>query len=152
MTDLKVREVMSRDVATLSPDDPVKQAAKLFVEKDIGGAPVADKKGKLIGIVTEADLIMQDVKIHFPTYVHFLDSFIYLESFTKFEENLKKAVGAKVKDVMTKDVTCVGPDDLAEDAATLMVERGISRLPVLEGEELVGIVTKRDIVKAISKA
>lgn len=152
MVDKKVRDVMSKELVTISQGTPVREVAKILTKKDIGGAPVVDDKGHLIGIVTESDLIMQDVKVHFPTYISFLDGFIYLESLKKFEENLRKAVGAKVEDVMTEKVVTVDQDTSLEEAATLLTEQRLSRAPVLSAGELVGILTKADIVRAISRS
>ncbi len=113
---------------------------------------MVNKKGKVIGIVTDTDLIMQDAKIHFPTYLHLLDGFIYLGSIKKFEKNLKKAIGAKVKDVMSKEIISVTKDQSIEDVATLLVDKQIDRVPVMEGDRLLGIITKADIVRSISKS
>jgi len=152
MADLKAKDIMTTDVLTVSEETPVREIAKLFSDKKLGGAPVVDDSGKVIGIVTDGDLIMQDVKIHFPTYVHLLDGFIILGSYKRFEEQLRKAVGAKVKDVMTGDVISVEEDASIEDVATLMVERNVSRVPVLREGKLVGLITRGDVVKAISKS
>ncbi len=152
MADLKAKDIMTTDVLTVSAERPVKEIAKLFSDRKIGGAPVVEEGGKVIGIVTDGDLIMQDVKIHFPTYVHLLDGFIILGSYKRFEEQLRKAVGAKVKDVMTEDVISVEEDASIEDVATLMVERNVSRVPVLREGKLVGLITRGDVVKAISKS
>lgn len=151
MAELKARDIMSKDIVTVSPDTPVKEAAKMMSDSRVGGLPVLEKE-KLVGVVTEKDLIMQDVRLHFPTYLHFLDGYIYLGSLRKFERQLRQAVGAKVKDVMSQDLVVVKPDDSVEEVATLLVERGISRVPVMEGERLVGVVTKRDIVKSLSRS
>ncbi len=69
-----------------------------------------------------------------------------------FEEKLKKAIGAKAEDLMSKDVIWIKENDTVEDAATLMVEKGISRLPVFRKGKLVGIVSKADILKVLSRA
>ncbi|MBI4744363.1 MAG: CBS domain-containing protein [Actinobacteria bacterium] len=79
MQDLKAREIMTKDIITVTEEMTVKEVADLFTEKKIGGAPVIKNK-KIIGVVTDDDLIMQDVRIHFPTYIQFLDGIIYLES------------------------------------------------------------------------
>ena len=84
---------MERDVVTVRPDMAVKEFAELLREKTIGGMPVVDEEGRLVGIVTEGDLMALDADLHFPHYIQFLDSVIYLESARKFEERLKKAVG-----------------------------------------------------------
>lgn len=146
---MKVKEVMSTDLVVVGPDTPVREIARLMLEHDIGGIPVVDE-GKLVGIVTEEDLIVKNVKLKFPTYIQLLDAVIYLESVKKYEEELRKALGATAKDVMSSPVVVVSPEDDIEKAATLMFKKGISRLPVLDGEELVGIITKRDIIKTLA--
>lgn len=152
MKHMKVEEIMTKDLITVKPSDSVKDAAKIIVEKRIDGIPVVDDDNNLVGLITEGDLIMADVKMHFPTYIHLLDGYIYLGSLKKFEQELKKAVGAKIKNVMTKDVITTTKDETVEDIATLMTEKGISKVPVLDGKKLIGIVTKKDIVKAISRS
>lgn len=148
---MKTKDVMSWDVKTVTVETAVKEAARLMTEGDIGALPVVDDTGNLVGMVTESDLIMQDVKVHFPTYFQLLDGFVYLGSISKFEERLKRAVAAKVGDVMTTDLSTVSADADVEEVATMMVDRDISRVPVLENGKLIGIITKHDIVRAISR-
>jgi len=140
---------MTGDPVTVARDLTVKEAARLMVENHVGALPVLDGD-KLIGIVTEGDLIMQDVRLEFPTYLHLLDGFIlYPPATAKFESELKKAVAANVENVMTADVVSVDAADSVEDVATLMVERGVSRVPVMEADKLVGIISKSDIVRSL---
>ncbi|HEB13058.1 MAG TPA: CBS domain-containing protein [Actinobacteria bacterium] len=148
---MKARDIMTNQVVALKPEQTVTEAAKILSEKRIGGAPVL-KNGSLIGIVSESDLIIQDVKLHFPTYIQLLDSYIYLGSLTKFEATLRKAVAVKVKDIMTENVKTIGPDAPLEDVATIMADEDINILPVMEGKEVIGIITKSDIVKSLSRA
>lgn len=145
------REIMTREVVTLRPGMSVTDAAKVLSGQEIGGAPVVDSGEKLVGIISESDLIVQDIRLHFPTYIHFLDSYIYLESLAKFEETLKKAVGATVGDVMTADVFTVTGDSTVEDIATLMIEKDIDRVPVVDDSQVVGIITKGNIVKILGR-
>lgn len=153
MKELKVKEIMEKDIKTIGPDESVKTLADRFIKEKIGGLPVVDDKGDMVGIVTEADLIVQDARIHFPTYIHLLDGFIYLpSSVTRFDREFKKALGATVKDIMTMEVITATEDQTVEDAATLMMDKGISRVPIVnKSGKLLGIVTKRDIVRVISK-
>lgn len=147
---MQVKDLMTRDVIiTVTPDTPVKRVSELMLEHNVGGIPVVDASGALIGIVTEEDLIIKDAKIHFPTYIKLLDAVIYLGSIRRYEDELRKALGATAGDVMTPDPIFVSPDDDIEEAATLMLEKGISRLPVVERGQLVGIITKRDIVRSL---
>lgn len=149
MADQTARDIMTTDPVAVGRDLSVTDAARLMVERRIGALPVLDGE-KLVGIVTEGDLIMRDVKVEFPTYLHLLDGFImYPPATARFETELKKAVGATVDDVMTPDPVTVQADTPVADVATLMVDRDVSRVPVLDGERLVGIVSKSDIVRSL---
>lgn len=147
---MKVADIMTREVQFLSPQMSVKEAAQFLLEKGIGGAPVIDEEGKIVGMVSESDLIMEEVKLQFPTFFHLLDGFIFLSNWRDYQEKLRKAVGLKVADVMSSPVITVEAEAPVEEAATLMVEKHISRLPVLDRGRMVGIVSKRDLVKAIA--
>jgi CBS domain-containing protein len=151
MPEILARDIMSRKVVTLGPEDSVTKAAKTLAEHRIGGAPVLDEEGRLIGMISESDLIIQDIKLHFPTYLQFLDSYIYLGSLARFERELRKAVGAKVKDVMTREVFTTTPDATVQEIATLMVDENISRIPVVKDSLVVGVVTKGDLVKSLGR-
>lgn len=149
MAQRTVRDIMSTEPVTVEPHASVTEAAHLMVERHIGALPVLEDEA-LIGIVTEGDLIMQDVKLEFPTYLHLLDGYImYPPATARFESELKKAVAATVRDVMTRDPLTIQADAPIEDAATLLVERDVSRLPVLDEKRLVGIVSKSDIVRSL---
>ena len=149
MAGLTAADVMTPDPISVGPEVPVTEAARLMVERRVGALPVV-KDGAFLGIVTEGDLIMQDVKVEFPTYIHLLDGFIfYPPAQARFEQELKKAVGATVGQVMTAEVLSVSPETPVEDVATLMVDKDVSRVPVLEGERLVGIISKSDIVRSL---
>ena len=149
MADKTVRDIMTPDPVTVAPDMSVTDAARLMVDRGIGALPVV-KGGELVGLVTEGDLIMKDIRLEYPTYIHLLDGFImYPPSTTRFEHELKKAVAATVGDVMTGEPHTVQADTSVEDVATLLVDRDVSRLPVLDGDELVGIVTKSDVLRSM---
>lgn len=152
MREIKVKEVMDTDPLVVHLKDPVKKIAELFVKKNIDGAPVVDDQGNLAGIVTDTDLVMQDVRFRFPSFLHFLDGYIFLGGLKDFESEFKKAVGATVEEVMTKDVIKLTEGQTVEDAATLMVDNDVDRVPVVSGSKLVGLVSKGDIVKLISRS
>jgi len=149
MAEKTARDIMSEDPVTVGPDVPVTEAARIMVDRHIGGLPVI-REGELVGLVTEGDLIMGDVRLQFPTYIHLLGGLImYPPATAKFEHELKKAVAATVADVMTEDPVTVQADSTVEDVATLMVEREVSHVPVLDDDQLVGIITKADIVRSM---
>ena len=150
MDELTVRDIMQADVVTVGPQTTVRELASTLADHKISGVPVVDDGGTVVGMVSEADVILQDAEIHFPYYIQFLESVIYLQSMAKFEERFRKTFGTKVAEVMSKDIVEVAPDALVYDAATLMAENKVNRLPVVEDGRLVGIVTRGDIVRAIA--
>lgn len=146
--DTHVREVMTTDVLTFGPDDPVQDAYQRLSDRGVDGAPVVEGDGSVVGMLTTDDLLVQETKLHYPTVVSLFGAYLELpSSHRKFEQELRKAVGAKVGDVMTgKPYTCA-PDDTLERAATLMHEHDVSRLPVTEAGKLVGIIARGDILR-----
>lgn len=150
MDELTVGEIMQTDVITVGPDTTVRELASILADKKISGVPVVDDEYEVVGMVSEADIIVQDAELHFPYYVPLLDSVIYLQSFNKFEDRLRKMFGSKVKEIMSTEVMTIAPDASVRDAATLMADREINRLPVVAEGKLVGIVTRHDIVRAIA--
>lgn len=147
--DTLVRTVMTTDVLTFSPEDRVQDAYGSLLERSIDGAPVVDGD-EVVGMLTTEDLLVQETKLHYPTVVSLFGAYLELpSSHRKFEEELRKAVGASVGDVMTRPATTCSPDDTLERAATLMHEHEVSRLPVTEGGRLVGIVSRGDILRAV---
>lgn len=147
---LSAKDIMSGEVATVGLDTPISEVARIFHERGVSGAPVVDDEGRLIGIITESDLIDQNKKLHIPTVVAIFDAVIYLDSLKQFEKELQKMLGSKVKDVYTKNVTSVNSDTLINEIASIMAERHFHTLPVVDGEKIVGIVGKDDIVKTMA--
>ena len=148
--DTLVRAVMTTDVLTFSPDDGVQDAYDRLAKRGVDGGPVVDGSGAVVGMLTTDDLLVQETKLHYPTVVSLFGAYLELpSSHRKFEEELRKAVGAKVGDVMTREVTSCSPDDTLERAATAMHEHDVSRLPVIEGGKLVGLVARGDVLRAV---
>ena len=145
-----VREVMTTDVLTFAADDRVQDAYERLMDRGVDGAPVVDGNGSVLGMLTTDDLLVQETKLHYPTVVSLFGAYLELpSSHRKFEQELRKAVGAKVGDVMTAHPYTCSPDDTLERAATLMHEHDVSRLPVTEGGTLVGIVARGDVLRAV---
>jgi CBS domain-containing protein len=149
--DLKVREIMTTPVITVKPETTVRELADILAQNKISGVPVVDDQDRMLGMVSEADVIVQDADLHFPYYIQFLESVIYLQSVHKFEERFRKAFGSKVSQIMTEEVISASPDETVREVATLMADRNVNRVPVTENGRLVGIVTRGDIVRAIAQ-
>jgi len=147
---LAAKDLMTRDVITVGPDMPVKELANLLVERHISGAPVVDREGALVGIITEKDLIESNKNIHIPTVVTLFDAVIYLESEKHFKQELKKMAASKVEDIMVRKVVTIGEETSIREIAAIMSERGKGLLPVVRDGKLVGIVGKADIVRSMA--
>lgn len=147
---MKVKDIMTSEVITVSIGDSVEQCAKLLQEYNISGLPVLDEAGKVAGIVTEGDLIRRASRVKAPGYLEILGGLIYLGSPKKFVEELQRAMSLEAGQLMSKNVITVSPEDTIEKAATLMVEKKISRIPVLDEQgRLIGIVSRRDIMGSL---
>ena len=148
-----VRDVMSADVSTLRPDEKVEVAADVLAEKGIGSLPVVDDAGKLLGILRDDDLIASEARVHVPTFINFLGlGMAFPGEMKHLEHELKKIAGATVADVMQIDPPTVAPDATLEDVATIMHDRGVNSLPVVDVDGVVvGIVARADIVRFIAR-
>jgi len=145
-----VSNVMTVDVLTFRPEDNIGDAMTGLVDRGIDAAPVVDAEGAVVGIISTGDLIVQETQLHVPTVISLLGATLELPSAKRhFEEDLRRALGSTVSDVMTPDPITIGPDATVEDAATALHEHQVSRLPVVDEGRLVGIVARTDILRAI---
>jgi CBS domain-containing protein len=145
-------EIMSPDPLTVDPDVPVKDIAQMMLDNRIRCLPVVDPEGNVLGVVDEEDLVHQDAKIQFPSFIHFLDSYIMLpSSLNRFQRELRQAVGAVAHDVMEEEYEAVRPEDSVERVATLMVKKDLEYVLVVEGEKLQGVITRADILKTLTE-
>ena len=150
-----VAEIMDREPATVSPDDDVRKVIETLQTHDLPGLPVVDETRKVLGIVTESDLVISDEEsdFHLPHYVNIMGGVVFLESTKHFEERAKKAFASTASDMMTADPITVRPDEPAEHAGRLISEKKHNRLPVVDDEgRLVGVVTRVDVLAALTGA
>lgn len=145
----QAKDIMTTEAITAASSMPVKELAKLLFAHRIGGVPVHDENKKIIGIVTESDLIDQNKKVHIPTVISFLDGFLFLESPGKMENDLKKMAGITAGDICSKKLVSVTPETPIDEIATLMAEKQVHTLPVMDGEQLVGVIGKTDIIRTL---
>jgi CBS domain-containing protein len=143
--ELRVGEVMQADWPTLGPESTVEEAIRLFVEARISGAPVVEGE-RLLGIITEGDLIFQDADVKAPGFLDILGGMVPLGNTEEYRREALKSAGVTVGELMTTDPTTVAPEATLVEAATTMAEKRRKILPVVEGERLVGIITRMDIL------
>lgn len=153
MQSTQVQDYMTPKPITVRTSDSVETVLKLLEENHISGLPVVDEGGKVVGIVSEGDLLFKESPMRMPLYLTFLGGVIYLEPPDKFDQQLKKTLGTQVADVMTRDPITVTPEMPISEAAHQMIERRINRLPVVNAnQQLAGIITRNDLVRALRAA
>jgi len=150
-----VAEIMDREPVSVSPEASIQDVIDLLQTNDLPGVPVVDESRKVLGIITDSDLVIsnEDSDFHLPHYVNIMGGIVFLESTKHWEERAKKAFAATAADMMTADPITVGPDEPAEHAGRLISERKHNRLPVVDDEgRLVGVVTRVDVLAALTGA
>jgi len=147
---LTAKDIMNKEVITVTTDLTVNKLATLLMEKNISGAVVVDDNCCVLGVVTETDLIDQKKNLHIPTVVAILDAVIMLENPFKLDKEFKKMTGTTVGDIATMNPVTVNEDTSLEEVASLMADKGFHTMPVISNGMLTGIIGKTDIIRAIS--
>ena len=130
------KDIMTKEVITVTTDVTIEGLARILTKHDISGAPVVDEEGKLIGIVTESDLIKMEQRLHIPTVINIFDAVIYLGSSKKFEDDIKRMAATTVGYIFRKDVVTITESATIEEIATIMSERISTTSPSSKKESL----------------
>ncbi|MBS5595256.1 MAG: CBS domain-containing protein [Clostridiales bacterium] len=142
------KDIMTHDVITIRPEIDLKEAATVFVEHNISGAPVVDRNNRLVGILTEGDLVKQQKPLQKPLYLMFLDSAFPI-NYKNMKSEMEALTATTVSELMTPyPLTLPEYADISE-VAQLMLTKQVNRIPIVnEEDELLGIVTRQDIIRA----
>jgi len=146
---LTATDIMTKDVITATSGTTVEELARLLIDHKISGVPILNDDKKIIGIVTENDLIKKNKRFHIPTIIRLFDAYFLLDS-GKVEEEIKKMVATTVGEICTTKVVSIQEDTTLEEIATIMAEQHVHLLPVLRDNEVVGIVGKADVVRSMT--
>ncbi len=147
---LTAKDIMKKDVISVSPDMAVDELGRFFIEHDISGAPVIEPGGALVGIVTEYDLIALNKKFHVPSMLRIFDAVIPLEGAGTIENEIKKMSATQVSEICTKDVVTIDEETPIEEIATIMADKHLTLLPVLKEGRMTGIVGKHEVIKGVA--
>lgn len=150
---MRVEEIMQRDVVTVRPHDSIETVLAVLRDHQLPGVPVVNDAGRCVGIVTEADLVIsqEERDLHLPHHFSLLGGVVWLEPFKGFEDRLRKAMATDVEEMMTPDPVTVAPDATVQEAARIIAEQRHNRLPVVEHGRLVGVVTRLDVLEALTR-
>ncbi len=146
---LTAGDIMTTKVHSVHPDTEIKALAKTFVEHNVNAMPVVDDEGKLVGMVTQTDLVEQDKPLHIPTVISLFDWVIYLESPKKFMEEVRKVTARKVGEICSKDVITCTADTSVATVASLMVDNKVHLVPVVSDDRVIGVVARLDIIRSM---
>ena len=142
------RDIMDRDPPYCQIDAPVKAIARRFVEQDITGMLVVDEEKRLLGVITEADLIEQQRNLHVPTAIALFDMVIPVGE-SRFEQELSQLQAMTVEDLAELDVVTIAADSELSEIASVMGDKKIHHLPVLDGDTVVGMICQHDVIRAL---
>jgi CBS-domain-containing membrane protein len=143
------QDIMTRDVITVTPETDITEATRILLENRINGLPVVDADRRLVGIVCQSDMIAQQKRIPIPSLFTLLDGYITLTSSKHFEKEVQKIAATTVAQAMTVGPVTVRPDTPLEEIASMMVEKKLHTLPVVDGKELVGVIGKEDMLRTL---
>ena len=145
----KAKDIMARELISVTPETPVIEAAKILLEKRINGLPVLNEEGQLVGIICQSDLVAQQKRFPIPSVFNLLDGLIPISSTKTLEKEMKKIAASRVSDAMSTNPVTVSPETTLEDIATLMVTKSFHTLPVVDQGKLVGIIGKEDVLRTL---
>lgn len=144
-------EIMTTNVYSVSEDTDIKALAALFVERNVNAMPVVDADGRLVGMVSQNDLVEQDKPLHIPTVISLFDWVIYLESPKNFADEVRKVTARTVGEICAREVVTCSPDTPVSTVASLMVDNKAHLVPVVEDDRMVGVVARLDIIRSMGE-
>ncbi len=145
-------DLMTPDVPSVTPDDDARTAIDLLSKTDMGAVPVVDEDRKVVGIVSESDLILSDEEsdLHLPHYLNIMGGIVFVGSMKGFEERLEKAFATKVSELMSADPVMVHDFEAADRVAKKIADKHHNHLPVVDADgRLAGMVTRADALAAL---
>ncbi|MDD2903871.1 MAG: CBS domain-containing protein [Syntrophales bacterium] len=145
---LTARDIMTKEVITATPETPVSQVAKLLDQHRISGVPVVDREGRMVGVITQSDLVARAQNLELPPTISLFDLRLVLETPGHFKKRLEKMLGTTVGEAMTAEPLSVSPETPLNQIADLMARKKVHTIPVLAGDKLIGVIGKIDLIQA----
>ncbi|MBN1957646.1 MAG: CBS domain-containing protein [Desulfuromonadales bacterium] len=146
---LTARDIMTKEVVSVTTDTSLKELAKIFVETRYSNIPVTDESGVLVGMISETDLIEQQKPLHIPTVMAFFDGVFYLNSEKRFKQEVDRVTATTVGELYRKDPVTCQPETTTRDLAALMSQHKVHLLPVIDNQQMIGVVSRLDLIKVM---
>lgn len=146
---MQAKDIMNKNVITVHQTATIAEIAKVLVDNDISGVPVVDDNGSLVGIVSEGDLLHKETSPRLPDFINILGAVIYFNGIERFNEDFKKLMAGQASSIMTDKVISVSEKTEVDQIAKLMLKHGIKRIPVVQNDKIVGIISRKDLVRLL---
>lgn len=146
---LKAKDIMTDKAITLKPETDIVNAVKTLLDNKINGVPVVEEDGSVVGVLTQSDLVAQQKELKLPSFFTLLDGVFPLSSYEELDKQLQKISAIVVREAMTPAPSTVTPDTEIAQIATIMADKKLYTLPVVDNGKLVGVVGKEDILRTL---
>jgi len=146
---LTARDIMSKEIVSVSTTTSLKDLAHTFVETRFSNLPVLDEEGRLVGIISETDLVEQQRPLHIPTVMTLFDWVFSFGNEKRFKEEVDRVTAATVGELYHKDLVTCSPDTTVRDLAALMSQHKVHLLPVIENDKMIGVVARLDLIRVM---
>ncbi len=146
---LTARDIMTSEVVSVTLETSLKELAKKFVETRYSNMPVVDGEGKLVGIISETDLVEYQRPLHIPTVMTLFDGVFQWGTERKFKEEVDRVTATTVADLYHKNPVICTPDTPVNELAVLMSKHKVHLLPVVEDENMIGVVARLDLIRSM---
>ena len=132
MNDKRAKDIMTTDVIVANKNDIIANVANLLIKEKIGGLPVVDEENKVVGIISETDIMKKESHVDSPRMLNFIQGIIFLDDMKKFEDEMRAIAAYKVEDLRSTDIITVNENDTFDYVANVMINKSINRVPVVD--------------------
>jgi CBS domain-containing protein len=148
---MQARDIMSHPAISVGPDTPIREVARIMRMNQISGLPVVDPAGKLLGTVSELNMIARHAQPRQPSYLAVLSGLIpvNIAEYRQYKDQLRQIIAANAGQLMSEDVQTIAPSTDLADLIEWMLDPEVNLLPVVEDDRVVGVITRTDVVRLI---
>ena len=146
---MKAKDIMTHDPITIGPKTNIREIAEILTTHNISGLPVVGEDGAVLGIVSEGDLMRKEIAPKTPDVLSILGAIIYYNGLKEYQQAFRKMSATTAEEIMTARVVTVQQHEDVSQVGQIMLDHAIKRVPVLAGNQLVGIISRSDIVKML---
>jgi CBS domain-containing protein len=149
---MRASDIMRKGVVFVNEDDSIEDVLKILMKNNVSGVPVINKDKKVLGVVTEQDLITKEKGLNIPSYIEFVASILFIDGNLKYNTDHEKIITLTAKEIMSAPAYTVYLDASIEEIASVMVNRRINRVPVIDKDrKLIGIIGRSDLLPILIK-